>query len=182
MRVGVYFGSFNPVHKGHMQIVYTLLGEGLVDQVRIIATGNYWYKQDLLPLEKRIRMLKLYANENIIIDETHNELEKTYMIFRALKEEYPDDQLYFVIGADSLIRFDEWVNYRELLQYPFIVIERNGLDTAGLLADLNQQNYRIVKEVSSVSSTYIRKHLDEDLHEMIDDRVLEIMKEENQSC
>ena len=62
MRLGVYFGSFNPVHKGHMQIVYRLLSENLVDKVIVVATMEYWGKTQLLPLDKRIAMLKLYEN------------------------------------------------------------------------------------------------------------------------
>ena len=158
-----------------MQIVYRLLAENLVDKVIVVATMEYWGKQDLLPLEKRLAMLKLYANENIIIDEVHNHTEKTYQLFRQLHQDYPEDELYFVIGADSLIRFAQWVNYEELLGYPFIVVERNNVDIEAAMKKLHKQNYLIMRKVKDVSSTYIREHLNENLEGMIDQGVLEIM-------
>ncbi|MBO4218633.1 MAG: nicotinate-nicotinamide nucleotide adenylyltransferase [Erysipelotrichaceae bacterium] len=176
MRLGVYFGSFNPVHRGHMQIVYRLLADNLVDRVIIVATMEYWDKQSLMPLDTRIAMLKLYENENIIIDRSHNQAERTYQLFRQLHEDYPDDELYFVIGADSLKRFDQWVNYQELLRYPFIVVERDDIDITEAMEKLNKQNYLIMRRVRNVSSTYIREHLDENLEGMIDREVLEIMR------
>lgn len=177
MRLGVYFGSFNPVHRGHMQIVYRLLSENLVDKVIVVATMEYWGKTKLMPLEKRLAMLKLYGNENIIIDETHNHTEKTYQLFRQLQAEHPQDELYFIIGADSLNRFDQWVNYEELLSYPFIVVERDRVDIEEEMTKLNKQNYLIMRKVRNVSSTFIRDHLDEDLSNLVDPGVLEILRQ-----
>ena len=177
MRLGVYFGSFNPVHRGHMQIVYRLLSENLVDKVIVVATMEYWEKTQLMPLEKRLAMLKLYANENIIIDETHNDARYTFQLFRQLKEEYPEDELYFVIGADSLNRFDRWVNYRELLAYTFIVVERDGIDIDAAMAELNKRSYLIMRKVRSVSSTYVREHLNDNLDGLVDQGVLELLRQ-----
>ncbi|MCR5067730.1 MAG: nicotinate-nicotinamide nucleotide adenylyltransferase [Erysipelotrichaceae bacterium] len=175
MRLGVYFGSFNPVHRGHMQIVYRLLADNLVDKVIVVATMEYWGKQDLIPLEKRLAMLRLYENENIIIDDVHNHAEKTYQLFRQLHQDYPEDELYFIIGADSLKRFDQWVNYQELLGYPFIIVERDDVDIEENMKRLHKKNYLIMRRVKDVSSTYIREHLNENLEGMIDTGVLEIM-------
>ena len=86
MRIGIYPGSFNPVHKGHIKIVRHLLRKHYVDKVLIVATGNYWQKQDLLPVKDRIRMLKYFRNENIVIEEEYNELPYTYQLMRKLKK------------------------------------------------------------------------------------------------
>ncbi len=160
-----------------MQIVYRLLSENLVDRVIVVATMEYWGKTKLMALEKRLAMLKLYANENIIIDETHNHTEKTYQLFRQLKEENPEDELYFVIGADSLNRFDQWVNYEELLSYPFIVVERDGIDIDEAMAKLNKRNYLIMRKVRNVSSTFIRDHLEDDLNNLVDPGVVKILRQ-----
>ena len=177
MRLGVYFGSFNPVHRGHMQIVYRLLSENLVDKVIVVATMEYWGKTQLMPLEKRLAMLKLYGNENIIIDETHNHAEKTYQLFRQLKEENPEDELFFIIGADSLNRFDQWVNYEELLTYTFIVVERDGIDIEAAMKRLKKRDYLIMRKVRDVSSTFIREHLDGDLSNLVDPGVAEMLRQ-----
>ena len=120
MRTGVYCGSFNPVHKGHIKIVRTALRRNLLDRVLIVPTGNYWDKQNLPPVKDRINMLKFFENDRIMIDETHNDIQYTYQLFRALKQEYPDDQLVLIIGRDNIPTFDRWREYRELLQYDFI--------------------------------------------------------------
>ena len=86
MRVGIYPGSFNPVHKGHIRIVRHLLRKNYVDQVLIVPTGNYWQKQDLLPVKDRIKMLKFFENDKIRIEEEFNELPYTYQLMRELKK------------------------------------------------------------------------------------------------
>ena len=50
MKIGVYVGSFNPVHKGHIKIVNHLIKNKYVDKVLVIPTGNYWDKNDLLSI------------------------------------------------------------------------------------------------------------------------------------
>ena len=128
MRIGVYPGSFDPVHKGHMHIVRYLLKKEIVDRVLIVPTGNYWEKQDLTPVGDRIAMLEIFANEKIVIEREANELPYTYQLMRELKKRYPQDELFLIFGADNLLRFDQWREYGELLKFPFLLIKRNGID------------------------------------------------------
>jgi nicotinate-nucleotide adenylyltransferase len=85
MRIGVYCGSFNPVHKGHIKIVREVLKKDLADKVLIVPTGNYWDKQNLPPVVHRIKMLRYFENERIMIDDVHNDIQYTYQLFRALR-------------------------------------------------------------------------------------------------
>ena len=57
MKIGIYVGSFNPPHKGHIKIVNHLINNYL-DKVIIIPTGNYWDKLDLVSINDRINMIK----------------------------------------------------------------------------------------------------------------------------
>ena len=172
-RVGIYCGSFSPVHKGHIAIAGACIDQDLVDEVRIIATGSYWQKNDLYPLKDRLAMLKMAAKEGIVIDETYNELPYTYMIFERLKEEYPDTVFSLILGADNLPRFNEWRNYEELLANDFIIISRNRIDKDELkriMDRLNKDNYTILRlEPIDISSTYIREHLDD--YDLIKDMI-----------
>ena len=96
MRLGIYCGSFNPVHVGHIRIAKECIRQKLVDKVMIIATGSYWDKKDLMPLKMRLDMLRLVSNKNIIIDDKYNDIPYTYQIFRQLTEAYgkpPDRDL-----------------------------------------------------------------------------------------
>ena len=182
-RVGIYCGSFNPVHKGHIRIAQGCIKQGFVDEVWIIATGAYWEKQDLLPLSQRIDMLKLAAGENIIIDETYNDLPYTYQIFERLEKEYPDMEFHLVLGADNLPRFNEWRNYEYLLQFGFIILPRDEIKTRQvrkIMKDLHKENYVILKmKQIDISSTYIRENLDdyEKIRNMIDKKVYEYLKD-----
>ena len=182
MRIGVYCGSFNPVHKGHIKIVRTALRRHLLDKVLIVPTGNYWDKQNLPPVEGRIRMLKYFENDKIIIDETHNDIQYTYQLFRALKEEYPDDQLVLIIGRDNIPTFDRWKCYEELLEYDCIVIPREDIDSEDLdvmMHNYGKTNYTImdVKNIN-FSSSIIRENFDdyEKIKDYIDKRVYNYMK------
>ena len=179
MRIAVYPGSFNPVHKGHIRIARYLLQKEITDRVLIVPTGNYWDKQNLLPLKDRIAMLKIFEKDGIVVEEEANELPYTYQLMRELRKRYPDDKLQLVLGADNLPRFDEWKNYKELLKYPFLLVRRNGIDIRKEMAELNKSDYRILllKEMA-VSSSYIREHLEnyEEVRRMLDVRVWRYLK------
>ena len=60
MKIGVYVGSFNPPHKGHIRIVNHLLDKKYLDKIIIVPTGNYWDKLDLVETSHRINMFRYY--------------------------------------------------------------------------------------------------------------------------
>ena len=66
MKIGVYVGSFNPVHKGHMKIVKHLIKNNYLDKVIVIPTGAYWDKQNLIDINDRISMLKFYERRKTL--------------------------------------------------------------------------------------------------------------------
>lgn len=184
MKIGIYVGSFNPPHKGHIKIVNHLIGKYL-DKVIIIPTGNYWDKLDLVNIDHRINMLKLYENKNIIIDDKNNNLEYTYQILNSLKLEYKDNELYLIIGADNIINFDKWKNYEQILTYNLIILNRNNIDVLEYLEKLNKKDkYVIVNDLPNIdiSSTMIRNKLnnkDYDLSMHVDDCILNYIRENN---
>ena len=165
MRIGVYCGSFSPVHKGHINIVKKCLKQKLVDKVIIIATGSYWHKEELIDLNDRLNMLDFFACDNIVIDRKHNEIPYTYEIFRKLKIEYPKDELFFIVGADNLPRLNEWNHYEELLTYNFIVVRRGKIGPKQIdeyMILFNKSNYTILEtKGNNASSTYIRNNLND---------------------
>lgn len=181
MKIGVYVGSFNPVHLGHIKIVNYLL-ENYLDKVIIIPTGNYWDKVDLISIDDRINMLKLFENENIIIDTENNNILYIYEILNNLKKKY--NNLYLIIGADNIINFDKWKNYEELLTYNLVIINRDDIDTPYYLNKLNKKDKYIITESLpniDISSTYIRNCIKDNNYEgldnKIDKKVLKYIKE-----
>ena len=101
MKLGIYVGSFNPVHNGHLKVINYLLENNLVDKVLVLATPNYWDKQDLIDVKDRINMLKFFETDNIIIDSIHNNYPYTYQVIDSIKKDYKDE-LYLIIGSDIL--------------------------------------------------------------------------------
>lgn len=184
MKIGVFVGSFNPVHKGHIKIVNHLLNNNIVDNMLIIPTNGYWNKTNLIDLDKRIEMLKFYQSDKIIIDEKHNNLEYTYQVLRALKEEYKNDELYLLIGADNIVNFDKWVNYKELLNYWLIIYKRDNIDINSYLEKLGKKDkVCTINDVNNIdiSSTLIRKNIrnKELLSKYLDNNVIKYIYDNN---
>ena len=186
MRIGVYCGSFNPPHKGHIEIADTCLKQNYVDKVLIIATGNYWHKQNLMPVQNRIEMLRNFESENIIIDDKHNDIPYTYLIFRELREEYPDDELFLIIGGDNLPDFMAWSEYQELLQYVFLVIPRDEIQTPeieNIMNRMGKDNYEILDIPNiPICSTFIRNNMDDysKIEDCLDKRVYDYLLEHDE--
>lgn len=180
MKQGIYVGSFNPVHNDHIRIA-NYAANNCVDIVRIIPTGAYWDKTNLIDIKDRINMLKFFESDKIIIDTEHNNMKYTYEIMRALND--GSSELYLIIGADSIVNFHKWVNYQELLQYGLIIFGRSDIDVQSYLNTLGKKdNYIIVNDFDSqdVSSTKIREYLSagSDLIDtMVDKNVLKYIED-----
>lgn len=173
MKIGVFVGSFNPVHLGHIKIVNHLL-EKYLDRVIIVPTGNYWNKQDLIPTQDRIHMLKYYENERIIIDTENNHLPYTYQVLNQIKYQYKNDDIYLIIGADNIINFDKWKEYQTILQYHMIIINRENVDIQFYLNQLNKKDRYIITETLPnmvISSTYIRENIKKGHNEILKNKI-----------
>lgn len=182
MKVGVYVGSFNPVHKGHKAIIDYLLNNKYVDIIEIVPTGNYWDKKDLIDIKDRIKMLEFYKTDRIIINKTLNHLEYTYQILRALKSR--EKELYLIIGSDNLPKFHLWKNFEELLEYKIIVLPRDNMPSFSEIVDFSKQkNFIFVDGFSykEISSTIIREMIEKgnttNLSGLLDDEVIKYIRE-----
>ena len=95
-RLGVYGGTFNPVHKGHKAIVDFLLEKKYVDKVLMIPTENYWGKQNLIDTKYRLDMLKFYENEKIIVSAKYGDFKYTNEILTSLKKDFDPNLLFYI--------------------------------------------------------------------------------------
>ncbi len=182
-RVGVFVGTFDPVHKGHTHVIKYILEHNIVDKVIVIPTGSYWNKAPKATTKQRIDMLKFIANDKIEISTKLNDLEYTYQIMEELEKEYPMDYLYLIIGADNIIKFDEWKNVNKLLEYNIIVVNRDNINIKKYVNKFNKKdNFFVIDNFDYVpiSSTEIRQNVDsKEAKKYLDERVLKYIKNNN---
>ena len=166
MKLGVYIGSFNPVHLMHEKIVEDLLKDNFLDKVIVVPTSDkYHLKSGLVPFKHRFEMLKLAFNKELVFvsDIEKDKYHCTYENINILKEKFPNDELYLVIGADNLFELNTWKNYTEILNNcNLIVYGRNDLNINGYINNnfTNYKNRFIIKEpVGNLSSTLVRESI-----------------------
>lgn len=187
MKIGIFGGSFNPPHKMHKDIALYLIKQKYVDKVIFVPTGSkYKYKNNLLPDEVRLQMLKIMLRNQKMISVSDYELKSevvyTCDTLKYFKNLYPDDDIYFICGTDNLTYVDKWKNGIYLLEnYKFLVIDRKTNDIDEILMRLRKYRDNFViadMPISEVSSTMIReglangeksviKYLDEEVYEYI---------------
>ena len=163
MKIGVFVGSFNPVHEGHMKMVNYILNKDIVDKIYVIPTLPYWDKDNFAPLEDRINMLKFYENDRIIVDGDHNKYPYTYLLMEALVKEYPKDEFMLIIGADNIVSFDKWKNYKDLLKHKIIVTNRDDIDVYEYINKYEEKdNFIVLNDFPyiPISSTEIKKNIE----------------------
>ena len=182
MKIAIYVGSFNPVHKGHIKVVKKILKE-YVNKVIIVPTMNYWNKNNLISIKDRINMLKLYEAKDIVIDTKNNNYEYTYQVLRNIQNEHKNDKIYLVIGDDLLKDFDKWKNASEILKYNIIVIRRNDIDDS-IYMKYEKYNFIVTNKISNkeISSTIVRNMIandNKDVFKYIDSKVYNYIKRNN---
>lgn len=116
-KIGILGGSFDPIHKGHLSIGEAAYRDFNLDEVWFIPAGHSPNKDEkqMTPPEYRARMTELaiapypyFKMSRIEIDAA--ETSYTYRTLTKLKEQYPDTTFYFIMGADSLDYFEEWMH------------------------------------------------------------------------
>lgn len=182
MRIGVYVGSFNPIHKGHIALVNHLLNNNYVDKVIIIPTLNYWDKNNLISLNHRINMLKFYESDRIIINTELGELPYTSLVIDKLDSK---DELYLIIGADNLIKFELWKDIEKILEHHVLVIPRDDIDAYFYINKYKEKDsFKVIDDFKTIciSSTVIRnkvKEKDTDINELLDLKVINYINNNN---
>jgi len=131
---GLFFGSFNPIHAGHVGIARYLLEEGLCDEVWFVVSPCNPFKIDhiLLPETKRLEIVKAAIREDnrmkvCDIEFTMPKPSYTVDTLRLLLDKYPDRKFVLVIGEDNVSAFPKWKNSSWILENcPVFVYPRLG--------------------------------------------------------
>ena len=121
-RIGLFFGSFNPIHNDHLKLASFFLEKADLDLIWFLITPqNPWKKtNDLLDESERFKIVSqaLVSNPKFEVNTIEFKLPKpsyTYITHTKLKKQYPEKVFKLILGADSLISFDKWKNYDKIL-------------------------------------------------------------------
>ena len=133
-KVGIMGGTFNPIHLAHTEMAKVCLRQQDLDKILFMPSKNPPHKKDksILPENERAVMVKLAVSEYDKFVFSDFELQRkgtTYTAdtLRLLQEENPDDNYYFIMGADSLLYLDKWYRPQEILKRAVILaIGRDG--------------------------------------------------------
>jgi nicotinate-nucleotide adenylyltransferase len=186
MKIGLFFGSFNPVHVGHMVIANYFLEYTDLDRIWFVVTPHNPLKSkpSLLDSRKRLHLVDLAIGDNTKMKASDIEFklpQPNYTIntLTYLKEKYPSKNFCLIIGADNLSSFHKWKNYEEILRdYEIYVYPRKENET---LPQLIGTVHIINAPVIELSSTAIRNGIKEkkDLQYMVPSEAWKYIKEMN---
>lgn len=172
MKIGIYGGTFDPVHLGHIAVARLAMERVDLGCVQFVPSAHPPHKNGVVHTSgpDRMAMLSLAIGEEARFVVNDIELEPnapqyTVDTMRALRRAYPREQLYFIIGGDSLLYLDEWHESDALLrETPFIAICRpqNGVSAQRQKAEALLREYGaditlVEWQGMPISSTAIRE-------------------------
>ena len=138
MRIGVFGGTFDPIHTGHLAIAEEVRSRLALEEICFVPAGDPWMKagQPLTAASDRLTMARLAVEDNPFFRVSTVELESSgpsYTIdtLNILREEYGTEaELFFILGTDAFVRFEEWKNPEGILQIArLVVVDRPGATT-----------------------------------------------------
>ena len=161
MRVGLYGGTFDPIHNGHLRVISHLIEEKIVDRLLVVPAGEPRLRIDVPEATgaQRRAMCQLAVNE--LSGETRSKVEinpieilrigPSYTIdtVEAIAQTYPNDEIVLILGSDAFEKIDQWHRIEDLKKMvTFEVIARPGVEISGA-RDI---------DAIDVSATQVRSH------------------------
>jgi len=188
-KVGLYFGTFNPIHMGHLTIANHMVEFTAIDEVWMVVTPHnpFKKKQTLLNNYDRYEMVRLAT-------ETYDKIEPSDIEFKLsqpnytidtlvhLEERFPNIEFSLIMGMDNLKSLHKWKNYEAILEhYQIYVYPRIS---EGNIPEKFQNHSKITKvdaPVMEISSTFIRKSIQQlqGIRPLLDFRVWEYIDKMN---
>jgi nicotinate-nucleotide adenylyltransferase len=161
MKIGLFFGSFNPVHVGHLIIAETLLNESDLDKIWFVISPQNPFKQksSLLNEYDRLHLVSLATRHHDKIQPSDIEFslpQPSYTIdtLTHAAAKFPNDSFSLIMGADNLESLPKWKNYQVILEhYAIYVYPRPGYEK-----QINHPNVKFVQApLMELSATKIRE-------------------------
>jgi len=183
MKIGLYFGSFNPIHNGHLHVATQALLQQQLDGVWLVVSPQNPFKEngELALEEHRLRMAELACADqsNIHVCDIEFGLPKpSYTIdtLRALSAKHPQQNFQLIIGEDNLAGFERWKEFDSLLQLvELVVYPRTSAipEIPPVLEPFKSRIHFLRGELVNISATEIRNRIRcaESIRDLTDVRV-----------
>jgi len=183
MKIGLYFGSFNPVHVGHLIIANYILNETELDKIWFVVSPQNPLKPsaNLLNEYHRIHLVRLATEDDTRIKPSDIEFslpKPSYTVntLAWLEEKHPEHRFSIIMGSDSFQNIHKWKNYEVILKnYPVYVYPRPGFS----VTNTEEKNIRLVDApLLEISATQVREYIREgkSVRYMVPEKVLEEME------
>ncbi len=187
MKLGLYGGSFDPIHRGHIEPVREACRALKLDRVIYLPTANPPHKsQREVPALARYAMveLALLSETSFFVDPFELGPMKCFTVdtLEHFHKAQPEARLFLILGSDSFVRLDRWREWRRILRLAELaVLERPGTDAGELSPELeaaldNHRVHRIANLPVAASSTEVRQRIaahSQDLHQLVPQPVLD---------
>lgn len=164
-RTALFFGSFNPIHVGHLIIANTMLQYEGIDELWLVVSPQNPLKEraTLLADHHRLQMVQRAIDDNYRLKvcdiEMHLPIPSyTVVTLAALQEKYPDREFCLVMGSDNLFSFKKWRNYQYILDHHrLLVYPRPGTERCELASHPSVTMVDV--PLMDISSSYIRQQI-----------------------
>ncbi|WP_179343197.1 nicotinate (nicotinamide) nucleotide adenylyltransferase [Winogradskyella ursingii] len=189
MKIGLYFGTFNPVHIGHLTIANHLAEHSDLDQVWFVVTPQSPFKKksSLLNNHQRLEMVYRATKDYDKLRPSDIEFglkQPNYTIdtLTYLQEKFPEHQFSLIMGEDNLKSFHKWKNYELILElYNIYVYPRLSQGHTDTKFKNHCKIFKISAPIMELSSTFIRKEIKagRDIRPMLSESVWQYIDEMN---
>ena len=170
MRIGLYGGTFDPIHTGHLIVIENAINYMNLDKVIILPSSNPPHKKHKKKTATNIRVEMVAEaikdNDKIILstyESTDQTVRYTHETIRYFKKYFPEDEIFYILGEDSFLTIDTWRNYEDILDENIIVFTRSNIDSnselvkkVGIIKKDNPNIFLINNLNINISSTLIR--------------------------
>lgn len=194
-KIGLFFGTFNPIHVGHLIMANYIVSATSLDEVWFVVTPHNPHKKkaSLLADHHRLAMVKEAIENNIHLrasDVEFNLPQPNYTVntLAHLRERYEDKEFVLIMGEDNLRSFHKWKNYEEILKHHGIVVYprvhvSNEEDTNKVIEELDNHDRIVLCDapIMNISATFIRNAIKDglDVRYMLTDPVFKYVDEMN---
>lgn len=193
MKIGLFGGTFDPIHIGHMILMENVINNLDLDKIYVLPNSNPPHKLEnkKTALNLRLKMVNEAIKDNPKLeindyDYRDNEIHYTFNTINYFKKSYPNDEFFFIMGEDSFLDIEKWKNYKEILKENLIIFKRYSNKNFSLISKINQvrkynKNIYLIDNIAlDISSTLIRNLVKENksIRYLVNDEVINIIKEE----